>query len=148
MDMLKLVAGHSYWFPKSLVVPCAWIKSHHSLSLRDAVQDVTHHEGGSTTRDQLPHITLESGVHFPNQPNRSPGSTVSDPLTYWWGVTLCPPELSDVALAESVVISTRKAAICEMITNSESWNLMALEWNARSNRRLIQTPRHMAAPMI
>ena len=34
---------------------------------------------------------------------------MSDPLTYWWGVTLCPPELNDVSLAESVVIAMRAA---------------------------------------
>ena len=49
--MLKLVAGRNSCFPKSLVVPCAWIQSPKSLSLRDAVRNVAHHEGGSTTRD-------------------------------------------------------------------------------------------------
>ena len=29
--MLKLVVGRSYWFPKSLVVPCAWVQSPKSL---------------------------------------------------------------------------------------------------------------------
>ena len=44
---------------------------------------------------------------------------MSDPLTYWWGVTLCPPELNDVALAETVVILMRIAAIKEMRLNEE-----------------------------
>ena len=44
---------------------------------------------------------------------------MSDPLTYWWGVTLCPPELNDVSLAESVVIHMRYAAIKEMYLNTE-----------------------------
>ena len=75
---------------------------------------------------------------------------MSDPLTYWWGVTLCPPELNDVALAESVVIAVRSAAALEMTTNSEvqkhpwsqSLSSMDSEWNARWNRRLIRTLRH------
>ena len=41
------------------------------------------------------------------------------PLTYWRGVTLCPPELNDVSLAESVVILMRYAAIKEMNLNTE-----------------------------
>ena len=45
---------------------------------------------------------------------------MSDPLTYWWGVTLCPPKLNEVALAESVVVTARTAAIREMTTNSEA----------------------------
>ena len=44
---------------------------------------------------------------------------MSDPLTYWWGVTLCPPELNDVALAETVVILMRIAAIREIHLNEE-----------------------------
>ena len=102
-----------------LVVHCAWIQSTKSLSLRDAVRDVAHHKEGVTIRDQVNHINLEAGIHFPKQPIRSPGSTVSDPLSYWWGVTLlCPPELNDVSLAENVVIGLRAAAIREK-TNSE-----------------------------
>ena len=46
-------------------------------------------------------------------------ATLSDPLTYWWGVTLCPPELNDVALAETVVILMRYAAIKEINLNTE-----------------------------
>ena len=44
---------------------------------------------------------------------------MSDPLTYWWGVTLCPPELNDVALAENVVILMRIAAMREMRLSEE-----------------------------
>ena len=44
---------------------------------------------------------------------------MSDPLTYWWGVTLCPPELNDVALAETVVIMMRLAAVREIHLNGE-----------------------------
>ena len=82
--LLKLVAGRNYSFPKSLVVPCAWTRySPKSLSLRDAVRNVTHHGDRATTWDQPIDINLEAGYHFPNQPVRSPRSTVSDPLTYW-----------------------------------------------------------------
>ena len=116
--LFKLVVGRNYTFPKSLVVPCAWTHSPNSLSLRDAVRNVTHDDDGET-RDQPNHIDLEAGFRFPNQPVRSLGSTLSDPLTYWWGVTLCPPELNDVSLAESVVIAMRCAAIKEMLLNTE-----------------------------
>ena len=50
---------------------------------------------------------------------RNPGSHLSDPLTYWWGVTLCPLELNDVSLAENVVILMRYAAIKEINLNTE-----------------------------
>ena len=39
--LLKLVAGRTYNFPKSLVVPCAWTHSPIFLSLNDAVRSVT-----------------------------------------------------------------------------------------------------------
>ena len=116
--MLRLVCGRDYSFPKSLCVPCAWAQSPKSVSLRDVVRDVAH-EGGSTAWDQFTHIKLESGIHFPNQPNHSPCSIVSDPPTYWSGVILCPPEWSDVSLSESVVIAMITAAIREMTTNVE-----------------------------
>ena len=67
----------------------------------------------------ISHISMVAGINFPNQPERNPGSILSDPLTYWWGVTLYPPELNDVALAESVVIHMRYAAIKEMYLNTE-----------------------------
>ena len=35
-------------------------------------------------------------------------------LTYWWGVTLCPPELKYLALAECVVYEMRIAALKEV----------------------------------
>ena len=59
------------------------------------------------------------GINYPNQPKSNPDSHLSDPLTYWWGVTLCPPELNDVALAETVVIMMRIAAIREIHLNEE-----------------------------
>ena len=62
---------------------------------------------------------LPVGSNYPNQPERNPGSDLSDPLTYWWGVTLCPPELNDVSLAESVAILMRYAAIKEINLNTE-----------------------------
>ena len=49
------------------------------------------------------------------------GSGITDQsgTRYWWGVTLCPPELNDVALAETVVIMMRLAAIREIHLNGE-----------------------------
>ena len=49
---------------------------------------------GSSITDQL-----VAGTNYPNQPERNPSSHLSDPLTYWWGATLC--------LAEIVVILMR-----------------------------------------
>ena len=51
--------------------------------------------------------SVSPGAHFPNQPSRSPGSSESNYLTFWWGVTLCPPEMNDISLAENVVIVWR-----------------------------------------
>ena len=45
-------------------------------------------------------------------------SHLSDPLTYA-PVTSCPPELNDVALAETVVILMRYAAVREIYLNTE-----------------------------
>ena len=64
-------------------------------------------------------FNVASGINYPNQPKSIPDSHLSDPLTYWWGVTLCPPELNDVALAEAVVIQMRLAAMREMRLNEE-----------------------------
>ena len=64
-------------------------------------------------------LKLVPGVNYPNQPRGNPDSHLSDPLTYWWGVTLCPPELNDVALAETVVTMMRLAAMREIHLNEE-----------------------------
>ena len=89
-----------------------------ALSLSDAVNDVSQHEERNAS-GQASQIKLVPGINYPNQPARNPGSHLSDPLTYWWGVTLCPPELNDVALAEIVVILMRYAAIKEINLNTE-----------------------------
>ena len=68
---------------------------------------------------QASHINLVPGVNYPNQPRSDPDSHLSDPLNYWWGVTLCPPELNDVALAETAVPMMRLAAIREIHLNLE-----------------------------
>ena len=68
---------------------------------------------------QASQISLVAGSNYPNQPERDSGSHLSDPLTYWWGMTLCPPELNDVSLAESVAILMRYAAIKESNLNTE-----------------------------
>ena len=65
--------------------------------------------GEKQTWGQASLINLVPGSNYPNQPDSNSVSHLSDPLTYWWGVTLCPPELNDVALAENVVILMRIA---------------------------------------
>ena len=78
-SMLLVLQLVSHWMQlsnslKSLVVPCAWTHSPKSVSLRDAVRDVTHHDDRTTTnsRDQQRHISLKAPMHFPKQPLRSP----------------------------------------------------------------------------
>ena len=68
---------------------------------------------------QASQIRLVAGTNYLNQPECNPSSHLSDLLTYWWSVTLCPPELNDVSLAESVVILMRYAAIKEINLNTE-----------------------------
>ena len=86
-------------FPKPLVVPYTWLYAPRALSLSDAVNYVSQHEERCTW-GQASQISLER--------------------TYWWGVTLCPPELNDVSLAESVVILMIDAAIKEMNLNTST----------------------------
>ena len=87
-----------------------------ALTLSDAVNYVSQHEGAWGQASQ---IRLVAGTNYPNQPERNPSSHLSVPLTYWWGATLCPPELNDVSLVESVVILMRYAAIKEINLNIE-----------------------------
>ena len=110
--------ARDYAFPSSLVIPFYWTQVPQALSLQDAINSVSTH-GERKTWGQASHIKLVPGVNYPNQPKRVPDSHLSDPLTYWWGVTLCPPELNDVALAETVVILMRIAAIREIHLNEE-----------------------------
>ena len=89
-----------------------------ALSLSDALNRVSLHDernpwGSATNIQPVP------GINYPNQPRSDPSSNLSDPLTYWWGATLCPPELNDVALAETVVILMRYAALREVNLNVE-----------------------------
>ena len=116
--MPKAANARDYSFPKSLVVPFSWLYAPEALSLRDAINNVSLH-GERREWGQASLINLVPGVNYPNQPRGSPDSHLSDPLTYWWGVTLCPPELNDVALAETVVILMRYAAIREIYLNTE-----------------------------
>ena len=116
--MPKLVNARDYSFPKSLVVTFTWMYAPKALTLSDAVNYVSQHE----ERDawgQASQVELVPGTNYPNQPERNPSSHLSDTLTYWWGVTLCPPELNDVSLAESVVILIRFAAINEINLDTE-----------------------------
>ena len=110
--------ARDYAFPKSLVVPYHWSQAPQALSLQDAINSVSTH-GEKRMWGQASQINLASGINYPNQPRSIPDSHLSDPLTYWWGVTLCPPELNDVALAETVVILMRIAAMREMRLNEE-----------------------------
>ena len=110
--------ARDFAFPQSLVVPYFWSQAPQSLSLYDALNYVSTH-GEKKTWGQASLINLVPGSNYPNQPNSNPDSHLSDPLTYWWGVTLCPPELNDVALAENVVILMRIAAMREMRLSEE-----------------------------
>ena len=56
--------------------------------------------------------SLVQNVRFPNQPYL--GGSPQKILTCWWGVTLCPPEMNDLALAAYVVCEMRMAAVQEM----------------------------------
>ena len=94
------VIARNYSFPNPLIVPCTWIFAPTALSLSDAVNRVSQHEEGGTWSQASHIVSMVAGINYPNQPERNPGSILSDPLTYWWGVTLCPPELNDVSLAE------------------------------------------------
>ena len=110
--------ARDFAFPSSLVVPYVWSQAPQSLSLHDALNYVSTH-GEKQTWGQASLINLVPGSNYPNQPDSNPVSHLSDPLTYWWGVTLCPPELNDVALAETVVILMRVAAMREMRLSEE-----------------------------
>ena len=101
--LTKVVNARDYLFPKSLVVSFTWLYAPNALSLSDAVNDVSQHEERNAW-GQAYQIKLVPGINYPNQPERNPGSRLSDPLTFWWGVTLRPPELNDVSLAESVIL--------------------------------------------
>ena len=125
--MPKVANARDYSFPKSLVVPFTWMYASRSLTLSDAVNYVSQHEEKDAW-GQASHISLVAGINYPSQPERSPSSHLSDPLTYWWGVTLCPPELNDVSLAEGVVILMRYAAIKETHLNTDSAKCRSLHW--------------------
>ena len=64
-------------------------------------------------------VNPESGILVYQRAGLAPLGHGHDPLTYWWGVTLCPPELNDGALAETMVILMRYAAIKEINLNTE-----------------------------
>ena len=89
--MPMTVNARDYSLPKSLVVPFTWMYAPRALTWSDAVNYVSQHEEKDAW-GQASHIAM---TNYPNQ-----SSHLSDPLTYWWGATLCPPELNDVSLAE------------------------------------------------
>ena len=116
--MPKLVNARDYSFPKPLVVPFTWMYAPRALSLSEAVNYVSQHEEKDAW-GQASQISLVAGTNYPNQPERNPSSHLGDPLTYWWGATLYPPELNGVSLAESGVVLMRYAAIKETDLNTE-----------------------------
>ena len=114
----RIANARDYSFPRSLVIPYTWNSASRALSLSDALNHVSLHDekdewGPATFIQPVP------GVNYPNQPQSDPSSDLSDPLTYWWGATLCPPELNDVSLAETVAIMMRYAALREVNLNTE-----------------------------
>ena len=114
----RIANARDYSFPSSLVIPHTWNSASRALSLSDALNHVSLHDekdewGPATFTQPVP------GVKYPNQPRSDPSSDLSDPLTYWWGATLCPPELNDVSLAETVAIMMRYAALREVNLNTE-----------------------------
>ena len=103
----RVANARDYSFPTSFVIPYAWHSAPQALSLSDALNHVSLHNeknpwGSATFIQPIP------GSNYPNQPRRDPSTDLSDPLTHWWGATLCPPELNDVALAETVAITMRR----------------------------------------
>ena len=118
--MPKLVNARDFGFPKSLVVPFTWMHTPNALSLSDAINSVSQHG-----EREIPGVRHHKSSWYQESITRiSPPATrvfhLSDPLTYWWGVTLCPPELNDVSLAENLVILMRYAAIKEINLNTEA----------------------------
>ena len=82
-----------FQFPYSFFLPCAWEYCPNAYFLRKAL-DVLYSD-------------LTRGSHIPNQPEGL-GSAAVPRLTYWWGVSMCPPGLNDLALAESRVTALIK----------------------------------------
>ena len=78
--------ARNYSFPSSLVIPFMWIHSPASLSLSDAINNVSLHSE-KRAWGQASQINLVLGVNYLNQPRSNPDSHLSDPLTYWRGVT-------------------------------------------------------------
>ena len=111
----KAVSARDYHFPMCFVVSCPWFSCPKALSLRDAVDGVAHNSREEARIEGVAHNSLSPGTHCPNQPSLSKGSTERNSLTFWWGATLCPPELNDVALAENVVI----ACMCSSLPRVE-----------------------------
>ena len=114
----RIANARDYSFPTSLVIPYTWHSASRALSLSDALNHVSLHDernpwGPATYIQPVP------GVNYPNQPRSDSSSDLSDPLTCWWGATLCPPELNDVALAETVAIMMRYVALREVNLNTE-----------------------------
>ena len=61
-----------------------------------------------------PGTPLIAQTHHPNQPPVNPGDPLDQTSHSGGGVTLCPPEMNDLALAEFAVITMRIAALKEI----------------------------------
>ena len=115
----KAVSGRGYHFPMCFVVLCPWLSCLKALSLRDVGEGVAHNLRDIGRMDGVARNWLSPGIHFPKQPSLSKESIESNSLTFWWGLTLCPPEMNDVALAENAVTAMRVAAAKELTMTAE-----------------------------
>ena len=132
----KAVSGHEFHYPMCFALSCPWNFCNKAISLRDAVEGAANNSGCATKLDGVANNSLSPGIHFPNQPSLSKGPTESNSLTYWWGATLCRPEMNDVSLAETVVIAMRIAAMREMRMNIEVNKLTLQTMRERSCLRI------------
>ena len=117
--MTRSVDACHYHFPSCLAIACPWNYSPKAVSLKEAVKGVAN---DSLSQGGVAHNSVCPGSHYPNQPwffQRAPLS--ANILTYCGGATICPPQMqNDVALAETLVIAMRIAAMRELKLNGES----------------------------
>ena len=69
----------------------------------------------------LAHVGTASRLLFLYQPSTffGGGGSTEKVRRLWWGASLCPPELNDMALAECVICEMRIAAWKEMVGKTE-----------------------------
>ena len=150
--MIRLVSGRTYCFPKSLVVQCVWLHSPKSLSLRDAVLDVAHHAGESTTWDRpltsywnlAPISLINQAVH------RVPLWVIPWPSAGPWPYahesgTIYPWQRAWLLLWELQLYARWWLMLkCRSRPWRRFWNSMDLEWIAQWNRHCTPTLRYTA----